>query len=84
MVVCDETRPRPLNAGRASPLMSATESALTRAAIADAGKISVAVHGCDVTLSGTVHNWAERETATNSAWGTPGVRNVVDMMTLAR
>lgn len=65
-------------------VMSDIESALTRAAIADAGKISVAVHGCDVTLSGTVHNWAERETATNSAWGTPGVRNVVDMMTLAR
>jgi osmotically-inducible protein OsmY len=59
------------------------ESALKRVAIADAKKISVTVHGSDVTLTGTVHNWAERETATNSAWGTPGVRNVVDKMTLA-
>jgi osmotically-inducible protein OsmY len=71
------------------PAVSATvvksdiESALKRAALADAQNIAVTVHGTDVTLSGTVHNWAERETATNSAWSTPGVRNVVDMMTLA-
>ena len=71
------------------PLVSATavksdiEAALKRTSIADAKKISVAVHGSDVTLSGTVHSWGERDTATNSAWGTPGVHNVVDMMTLA-
>lgn len=59
------------------------EAALKRTSIADARQISVAVHGSDVTLSGTVHSWDERNTATNSAWGTPGVRNVVDMMTLA-
>jgi osmotically-inducible protein OsmY len=59
------------------------EAALKRTSIADAKTISVAVHGSDVTLSGTVHSWDERDIATNSAWGTPGVRNVVDMMTLA-
>lgn len=59
------------------------EAALQRVAIADATTIVVSVHGANVTLSGTVHNWAERETATHSAWGTPGVRNVVDKMTLA-
>lgn len=59
------------------------EAALKRAAIADAGKIYVAVHGSDITLSGTVNTWAERETATCSAWNTPGVTNVVDMMSLA-
>jgi osmotically-inducible protein OsmY len=59
------------------------EAALKRTAIADAKSITVAVHGNDVTLSGTVHNWAERETVNHSAWGTPGVRNVVDAMTLA-
>ncbi len=58
------------------------EAALKRAALADAHQIAVTVHGTDITLSGTVHNWAERETATNSAWRTPGVRNVVDMMVL--
>jgi osmotically-inducible protein OsmY len=58
------------------------EAALQRRATADAGKISVDVRGADVTLTGTVSSWFERELATNSAWGTPGVRNVVDKMTL--
>ena len=58
------------------------EAALKRAAIADANKIHVAVHGSDVTLTGKVQGWSERETATTSAWGTPGVRSVVDKMTL--
>lgn len=67
----------------ATAVKSDIEAALKRTSIADAKQISVAVHGSDVTLSGTVHSWAERDTATNSAWGTPGVRNVVDLMTLA-
>ena len=66
----------------ATVVKSDIEAALKRTATADAKAISVAVHGSDVTLSGTVHNWAERETATNSAWGTPGVRKVVDRMVL--
>ena len=45
-------------------------------------KIRRAVEGADVTLSGTVHNWAERDLATRSAWGTAGVRNVVDKLNL--
>ncbi len=67
----------------ASAVKSDIEAALKRTSIADAKKISVAVNGSDVTLSGTVHSWDERDTATNSAWGTPGVCNVVDRMTLA-
>jgi len=67
----------------AKVVKSDIEAALKRTSIADAKKISVAVHGNDVTLSGTVHSWDERNTATKSAWGTPGVHNVVDMMTLA-
>ena len=59
------------------------EAALKRSSATDAAAISVAVHGSDVTLSGTVHSWDERTTATSAAWGTPGVRNVVDMLTLA-
>jgi len=67
----------------ASAVKSDIEAALKRTSIADARKISVAVHGSEVTLSGTVHSWDERDTATHSVWGTPGVRNVVDTMTLA-
>lgn len=58
------------------------EAALQRRSIADANQIKVAVHGSDVTLSGTVQSWEERSTATNSAWGMPGVRNVIDKLTL--
>ena len=59
------------------------EGALKRRAHADAQKISVDVRGTDVTLTGKVHSWSERDLAKHAAWGTPGVRNVVDNMTIA-
>jgi len=58
------------------------EAALKRRARKDANEISVSVHGTDVTLSGKVHSWSERELAANTAWGSPGVRSVVDNITL--
>ena len=58
------------------------EAALKRRAQKDAKDISVSVDGSDVTLSGKVHSWSERELATNTAWGTPGVRKVVDNIVL--
>jgi osmotically-inducible protein OsmY len=58
------------------------ESALRRRAASAAPNIMVEVHGADVTLSGDVHSWAERELARHSAWGAPGVHKVVDHMTL--
>jgi osmotically-inducible protein OsmY len=59
------------------------EAALKRRASSDSQEIHVDVHGADVTLSGTVHSWAERELARHSAWGTKGVRQVVDNMAMA-
>ena len=41
------------------------------------------VDGGDITLSGTVRSWSDREMARHSAWGTPGVHNVIDKMTIA-
>ncbi|MCV2356523.1 BON domain-containing protein [Paucibacter sp. B2R-40] len=70
------------------PSLSATvvksdiEAALKRRAMADAKTIAVEVKGADVTLTGTVHSWAERDLATRSAWSSAGVRNVVDKMNL--
>ena len=70
------------------PSLSATvvksdiEAALKRRAAADAKTISVEVKGGDVTLTGSVHSWSERDLATRSAWGSSGVRNVVDKMNL--
>ncbi len=65
-----------------SAVKSEIEAALQRNASDDAKLITVEVHGADVTLKGKVHSWAERESATMSAWGTPGVRSVQDDMTL--
>jgi osmotically-inducible protein OsmY len=56
------------------------EAALRRRAYLDAQQIQVMVEGDTITLSGKVQNWAERNLALNSAWGTPGVRSVVDKM----
>jgi osmotically-inducible protein OsmY len=56
---------------------------LKRRAQQDAHEISVSVRGSDVTLSGNVHSWSERELARNTAWGTPGVRSVVDNTTMS-
>ena len=65
-----------------SAVKSDIEAALKRRATANAHKISVEVHGADVTLTGRVDNWSEREAARHSAWGTPGVGNVVDNITV--
>jgi osmotically-inducible protein OsmY len=66
----------------ASVVKSDIEAALKRRAADDAKSIAVEVKGSDVTLTGTVHSWAERDLATRSAWGAAGVRNVVDKLTL--
>ena len=66
-----------------SAVKSDIEAALKRGAKADAQKISVEVHGADVTLSGTVRSWWERDRARHAAWGTPGVRNVIDNIAVA-
>ena len=58
------------------------EAALKRRAMSDSQAISVEVRDANVTLTGPVHSWSERELARHSAWGTPGVRNVVDNMTV--
>ena len=62
---------------------SEIEAALKRRAASDAQTILVEVSGADVTLTGEVHSWSERDLARPSAWGTPGVRNVVDNMTVS-
>ncbi len=58
------------------------EVALKRNAESDAENISVEVDGTEVTLSGNVRSWSERDLANRAAWGTPGVRNVVDEITV--
>jgi osmotically-inducible protein OsmY len=58
------------------------EAAMKHRATADARSITVDVRGADVTLTGTVHSRSERDVARHSARTTPGVRNVVDKLTV--
>lgn len=66
-----------------SAVKSDIEAALMRRAIDDAQNISVEVRGAEVTLTGEVHSWSERELAEHAAWSTPGVQRVVDLITVA-
>jgi len=65
-----------------SVVKSDIEAALTRSALLDGKSIQVKVDGAGVTLSGKVHSWSERDTARHSAWNSPGVRSVVDNITV--
>lgn len=58
------------------------EAALKRSAEIDARRINVNVLDGEVTLSGNVHSWAEREEARHAAWAAPGVKNVQDHMAI--
>jgi osmotically-inducible protein OsmY len=64
------------------PVTADIEAALKRRIHSDARHIRVDVDGADVTLSGTVHSWSERDAARNSAWATPGVRHVADSLSV--
>lgn len=66
-----------------APLVKADiEAALKRRAQQDSNSIKVSVNGGDVTLSGSVHNWSEREFVAQTAWRTPGVRSVINNTTV--
>jgi osmotically-inducible protein OsmY len=71
-----------LPAPLASAVKADIEAALTRRCAADAKAIAVEVNGTDVTLTGTVHSWAEHELATRAAWDSSGVVKVIDKMNL--
>lgn len=76
----------PLDIG---PVSSATvrtqdiEAALKQSGLLDASDISVAVDGCEATLSGTVDSWAECDRAVRTAQRSPGVARVIDRLRLA-
>ena len=69
-------------AASASVVKADIEAALKRRAQRHSEAICVEVEGSNVTLTGIVNSWAERDLARNSAWGAPGVRNVNDNMTV--
>ena len=67
----------------ASVVKNDIEAALKRRATSEANSIKVAVSGSQVTLSGKVPTWAERDAAGSAAWASPGVSNVVDNIAIS-
>lgn len=54
-----------------------------RDAAVDAAKVKVTADGGRVTLSGSVHSWHERREVESAAWGTPGVSDVDNTLTVS-
>ena len=59
------------------------EAALKRRAITDADEIMVTVNHSEVTLTGVVHSWSERDIVNDTVWNTPGVTDVNDNISVA-
>jgi osmotically-inducible protein OsmY len=57
-------------------------AALQRRAIQDIDSITIAIDGPDITLGGTVHSWSEKALAKHAAACMPGVRDVIDKVTV--
>ena len=54
--------------------------AFRRNAIIDDSRVSVTTNGPTVNLDGEVGSWKAEEEAVDTAWGAPGVTNVVDRL----
>lgn len=67
---------------RAAAVAVDIEAALERRARIEARGVTVEVDGGNVTLGGSVGTCGERQMATDAAWGIPGVRTVLDRITL--
>lgn len=66
-----------------SSIKSDIEAAFKRRALTDAQEIMVSVKGGEVTLTGVVQSWAERDMVSDSVWNTSGVTSVNDNISLA-
>jgi osmotically-inducible protein OsmY len=65
---------------QAQHVETAIRNAFARHAQRDVDHIRVDVVDQMVTLSGYVHSWAERQAAIGAAWGTRGIRQVIDRL----
>jgi osmotically-inducible protein OsmY len=57
-------------------LWTTWRSSYLRNAETDAASIHVDTEGSNVTVSGKVHSWSEREEVIRAAWAAPGVHQV--------
>jgi osmotically-inducible protein OsmY len=58
------------------------EQALKRRAELEASRIKVAAMDGTVTLSGEANSWRDKQAAREAAWSAPGVKQVVDLMSI--
>jgi osmotically-inducible protein OsmY len=48
----------------------------------DANKVNVGVINGEITLTGDVSSWSERDEAENAAWAAPGVTRVQNQLSV--
>jgi osmotically-inducible protein OsmY len=58
------------------------QDALTRQAVREAHHVTIDVHDGTVTLRGKVNSWHERDAIQGAAWSAPGVRVIVNELTV--
>ncbi len=63
-------------------LAARIESALNRQALREAKRVHVSVEGSTVKLRGNVHSWQERDAVQGAVWSAPGVRTVINDVTV--
>ena len=68
------TSPQP----RADDVAESIEKSFKRDAKLDAEGLTVSTYNGTVSVSGTVHSWAEHDAALDAAWAAPGVTSVED------
>ncbi len=68
---------------QAADLAKKIEEALARQALRESKQIQISVDGTTVKLTGGVHSWHEREAVAGVAWAAPGVRAVINELTIA-
>jgi osmotically-inducible protein OsmY len=68
---------------QAADVAKKIEEALARQALRESKQIQISVDGSTVKLTGAVHSWHEREAVQGVAWAAPGVRAVINELTIA-
>lgn len=74
-----DVKPHPSSADIKAKILKA----LQRDAELDAARIAIHVYQDEVRLEGSVKDWHDRQVAESAAWSAPGVRHVIDNLSIA-